>query len=185
MSQWKNRFTVRRQGELDHACGAYSVVNAAVALGALDDDGDGLRTTLARLRRADPAAFADITSRVLQVGTWERHLKKLGAAAGVTVTRVSKPTFGNFVHHEDRPSFHIALVRVDFSDPAVKSANRGSPFSCLHFVVVLDVAEDAVIVADPHPWRARLQRVPRRTFQSWLRAARRGKRPWVGRITKA
>jgi hypothetical protein len=180
---WRD-FTVRQQGELDFACGPYCLINAAVGLGVLDDDAGGLVTTLDNLRRADPEAFSEVASVALRVGTRETHLRRLGAAAGVNVKRVNTPTLDQMSHDPGHPAFHMALVRVDFSDPAKRAQYHGEPYPWAHFVLVLDVKDDLVVVADPHPWRERLSAVPRSTFLAWWKAGRGAHRsPWAARIT--
>lgn len=109
-------------------------------------------TTLNRLRRKDPRAFSEIASLSLRAGTRGPHLARLGNAAGVIVKPVTTPTLDEMVHDPEYPALHIALVRVTFSDPAKKGAYYGNPYPWAHYVLVLDVKDGQVVVADPHPY---------------------------------
>lgn len=56
-ARWSS-LVVRRQGELDYACGAYCIVTAAVALSTLKEDGDGLRKMLRTPRHASHLTYS-------------------------------------------------------------------------------------------------------------------------------
>jgi predicted double-glycine peptidase len=162
-------FTIRKQGEQDYACGLYCVVTAATYLGALDDDGNSVARVLAQVD-------TNISNYLWTSGVSEKGVRKLAVAAKLGVWRPKKVTLENLASNEGEHIW-MALVRMEFDDPK----HVVERYDDLHYVLVLEVTDTHVVVADPHPWHEDISVMQVSTFGAiWREARGQGKPPWAG-----
>jgi len=175
---------MQRQGKQDYACALYCIVSAAIYLGAQQDDGGGGARTIANLGagRAEPVSTA-----LLTCGVGVNVVRELAVAAGLSLWRPNRRAdrLDDFASRSDRPgdgTLWMALLMVSFEDPVTGDASQD-----LHYVLVLEVTTDGVVVADPHPWRKPIYVMSRDDFLSAWEVGRRRNRPpkWAGCLGRA
>ena len=168
-------FTIKKQGELDYACSLYCVLSAAIHLGAVPRN-YGAANILAH--RKVPR---DLPRRLLTNGATESELRCLAVAAKLGMCRANLPTLdtlrdGALEHH------HLWIVRVWMTFEAAEGGDQrggdavttGTNLDEEHYVLVLDVTPDYVVVADPHPSHEDIYRMTIPGFErAWIRRGRR------------
>lgn len=164
--------------DLDDPAPAFAcIVTAAVLLGTLNpNEPDGLRR-LVRL-----GEVVDVTSERV------RALRAMADGVGLALCRppveqrttTSRPPW-NDDSVGDRPLW-LVRYKATFANPEGRPHRH---FTRSHYGLVMQVADGAVVVADPHPWRAPVDVVPTQTFVDAWRAAAGGRKPWAARLARA
>jgi hypothetical protein len=155
-SAWSSVY-VHRDDLEDPAPAFACIVTAAVLLGTLNsNEPDGLRR-LVRLGET-----VDVTSER------ESALRAMADAVGLALCRppveqstATRPPWDDGVVGE-RPLW-LVRYKATFANPEGRTHR---PFTPAHYGLVLAVANGAVVVADPHPWRPSVDAVPTSTFEA-------------------
>ncbi|HEX7604374.1 MAG TPA: hypothetical protein VF316_22300 [Polyangiaceae bacterium] len=92
-------------------------------------------------------------------------------------TNRTPPGIDHLTWHPPEGSVWMALLRSTFDDPKAVAPSFEAP----HYVLVLDVTGDEVVVIDPHPWRDQTYGMKRGAFESaWTAARGKAKPRWAG-----
>lgn len=165
---------VAKQGAGDYACGLFALTTAARQLGAIRRR-QGATALLARLAPADRAR---IEARIPHLGLFEKDVRALAAAAGLSIYR---PNTHDAAQFREPGWLWMALVLARFTHPS-----NGESHVEKHYVLVLGhlQAETALIVADPHPWNPPVYAVDEKAFEAAWRAAKTKGPPWAAALNR-
>jgi len=174
------RVVMYRQGELDYACGLYCLAAAAAALGCVPQDDDQVQHIFSEkglgISKARHIARLVLTKHGLDLD----ELKQIAPSIGLKLIVPDNQCLSQF---EGQDELWIALIRCGFESPIGPDPAQEHN----HYVLVLDVTYDQVIVADPHPWHERFYNIPKEEFEKQWRAAgeasRLRKAQWAARLS--
>jgi hypothetical protein len=167
-------FPMRRQGELDGACGLYCILAVAawwadrkrlefeeapylravlegqgLALQLLGDAKDETKTPLDGLNHNERVGIAETLGLALAE-------LKVGDASAITA------------HFAFRDEPLIATVKMPFCDPLMRVGED----HYVHTVVIVSARGDELLIADPHPWNKRFSLWKMREFERCRAAAK-------------
>ena len=173
-------FKIKKQGELDYACSLYCVLSAAMHLDALPKD-CGTASVLTH-----PEVPRDLPQRLLTKGATETEVRCIAKGAGLLLRRQNKPTLDALKNIDLDSHVWLALVWMTFDDPAGGAPRGGDRVVATgtardeqHYVLVLDVTQKKVVVADPHPYHQDVYEMTTAGFEkAWIRQGYR----WAARL---
>lgn len=170
--QWWRKLSVSKQGPDDMACGLHALTTAAWHLGTLPRAVGAMRL----VKMLDPLVASRIRAQLPADGLFEKDLRLLAKAAGLSVYR---PNSHDVAQFRGAGWLWMAFVTVMFKDPHGHTPDTADG----HYVLVLDHLsnEDALILADPHPWNPPVYCVATRAFDAAWRAAKKGA-PWAAAL---
>lgn len=171
-------FPIKKQGELDSACGLYCVVTAAIRFGIIGDDATGAAHALAYLRDGAKEDYA--TKLLVGWGVRPGHLLPLVNRMRLKIDPQGAMRYEQLLEPYDSKRFlWVVMIKMAFEDP-LRQTNV-APAD--HYVLVLEASKKAVIVADPHPWHDDIYSMRREKFENCWDQAR--PRRWGGRLMGA
>jgi hypothetical protein len=181
VSTSSGRSTMSQSERHSRATGLSCIALAALRLGTVEK-ADGIverifgqlepRLALPLLTAMPGEKCIRAAARAVGIDIWRMH-----PASAVTIDRLAwrDPRFPRDA------GVWIALLRSRFDDPKGIDASYESP----HYVLVLDVLGDEVIVADPHPWHEMRHTMTREIFETaWTAVRGPGKPRWAGCLSK-
>lgn len=166
---------VAKQGDGDYACGLFALMTAARQLGA-----PGRRQNATELLASlAPADRRRIEARIPRVGLFEKDLRALAAAAGLSIYR---PNTHDAAQFREPGWLWMALVMARFTHPS-----NGESDVEKHYVLVLGhlKEEAALVIADPHPWNPSVYSVDEKAFEAAWRAAKTKGPPWAAALHRS
>lgn len=159
-------FPIKKQGELDSACGLYCIVSAAIWLRPdFQDDAGGA----AGVVFGTPRRYA--TDLLVGEGLGPRRLARLAKRAGLQLRSSGTTTYEQLLEPFDvANSLWLVMLEQQFKDP--RGQTKPVRISESHYVLILAANKEDVVVADPHPWHAPIRRMAKGEFmESWTRKA--------------
>lgn len=168
--RWRS-LRVSKQGDDDYACGLHCIVTAARHLGAAGGTANPRRI----LKALASPHRSRIQARLPTIGLFEKDIRTLATAAGLSVYRPNTHDASQF---QEPGWLWMAVALVKFT--ALPGAERDER----HYVLVLDhlADEGVLVIADPHPWNPPVYCVGLDDFASAWRVAKSKGPPWAAAL---
>lgn len=178
-------FPMRRQGELDGACGLYCIL----AVAAWWADRKALEFDEAPYLGAVPSARG-FAKRLLgndgpESGLDHKRRRRIAKACGLTLTPLDDRTRATILAHftgcVGEPEPLIATLDMPFRDPLMR-VEYDTPFC--HSVVIVAVNDRGLVIADPHPWNERVSVWSWEAFEARIQPGVHSKKLCVERVVR-